>query len=240
MLPSCESLLIQRRNRTEQCVVYLGGSSVSLIALQSHASRLSIHCIGRRQVSLLWNYTPLVWWWSSVRCNHINVLHTLSLMQLIKNQDAFFKKWKRPFSVSKTHALSHKCAIAIPLIHWVQAKQGKAKQSKAKQSSGGSNPDYSLCLHCTTPCTVFIMQSNVIPILSRAKLFCCSSGFTFTWPTPTSTIYIPSYTPFTWPTPTPTPAWPSPMAHSYSCNMYMHKTAHQEITKHNMKYKSQN
>ena len=51
MLPSCESLLIQRRNRTEQCVVYLGGSSVSLIALQSHASRLSIHCIGRPQAS---------------------------------------------------------------------------------------------------------------------------------------------------------------------------------------------
>ena len=89
--------------------------------------------------------------------------------------------------------------------------------SKAKQSNGGSNPDYPLCLHCT-PCTVFIMQSNVIPILSRAKLFCCSSGFTFTWPTPTSTIYILFYTPFTWPTLTPTPAWPSPMAHSYSCN----------------------
>ena len=69
------------------------------------------------------------------------------------------------------------------------------KQGKAKQSSGGSNPDYSLCLHYTTPCTVFIMQSNVIPILSRAKLFCCSSGFTFTWPTPTSTIYILFYTP---------------------------------------------
>ena len=187
---------------------------------------------GRKQVSLLWNYTSLVWWWSSVRCNHINVLHTLSLMQLIKNQDAFFKKWKRQFSVSKTHALSHKCAIAIPLIHWVQAKQGKAKQWWQQ-----SRLFTVLALHHTLYSVYNAEQCN--PDSVAGKAFLLQLGFHFHM----AHSYIYNLH---------TLLHSFHMAHSYShpCMalshgsllllQYMHKPAHQENTKHNMKYKSQN